>query len=219
VKRTVILAAGVAALGFAIVATTQLAAQNTTPPRPAGTAPVASGTKIALLNLQYVIKNYKKFETFNNEMKGAVGPYQTKDTSYKTEGEKITKEAQDTKTTAERRDQIEKRMRELQRLIEDNKAEAQKVLGKKQEQQLYILYTDVHKVVQEYARAQSIDVIMTFNDPTGNEYWGVRNIARKMQADGLMPMFVSTNLDISGHILQLLNAPFGAAPGAAAPKR
>src|SRR5262249_13828114 len=157
----------------------------------------APTTKVALLNLTYVIKKYNKFTAFNEELKGAVKPFQDKDVQYKTEGEKLAKEANDPKTSSEKREQLEKRARELQRLIEDNKQEAQKTLGKKQEEQLRILYMDVRAVVERTAQAYGFDMVLHFNDAvTPDEYWSAPNIARKMQAGALMPMYYASSLDI-----------------------
>lgn len=203
-KRTLLLVAGVMALGTAIYLTGHVGAQ--------GNAAAAPKTKVGLLNLTYVIKNYNKFKNFQEDLKKTVEPFQTKDTGLKTEGEKIAKEAQTPATTAARREAIEKRLKEIQRDIEDNKNEAQKVVVKKQEDQLKILYMDVRGIVERYAQAHGFEMVLHYNDATTQEeYWSPTNIARKMQAGALMPMYMANGLDISANIVATLNA---AAPGA-----
>jgi Skp family chaperone for outer membrane proteins len=213
-------AVGVLALGFAIVATHRLAAQNTTAPKPGTTAP-APTTKVALLNLSYVIKNYKKTDIFTAEMKEAAKLYKDKDDGFNRQAEALAKENQDSKTTQERREKIDQQMKDLKRQSEDNKAEAQKVLGKKQEQQIFIIYSDIHRVVDKYAQAHGFDMVLHYNDATTSpEYWSAANIMRKIQAGTLIPMYYAPGLDISNNILTTLNAPYQqAAPagGGAAP--
>jgi Skp family chaperone for outer membrane proteins len=198
-------AAGVVALSLAILVSHRLWAQQT----PARTAAPAPTTKVALINLTYVIKNYKRFQTFNEELKHAVEPYQKTDAKHKSEGENLTKEAQKPGTTPERREQIERRLKELQRLVEDNRNDAQKTVGKKREEQLRILYMDIRTVVERYAQAHGYDMVLHFHDAlTSYEYWSGPNIARKMQIDSLMPMYYNSALDISAHIVTTLNSSY-----------
>lgn len=198
--------AGVLTLGAGIYLSSQLAAQT---PAAGGGAPAGMAqpkTRVALLNLTYVIKNYNKFKSFQEELKKTVEPYQAKDTSLKAEGEKLAKEAQAPNTTAEKRDQIEKKLKDLQRQIEDNKNDAQKIVVKKQEEQLKILYMDVRSVVDRYAQAHNFEMVLHYNDAvTPDDYWSPANIARKMQAGALMPMYIANGLDISGPIVTTLN--------------
>jgi len=85
----------------------------------APTAAPGARSRIALINLTYVVKNYEKFKSFQEELKKAVEPFQAKDTSLKAEGDKIAKDAQTPNTTAEKREQIERKLKDIQRAIED----------------------------------------------------------------------------------------------------
>jgi Skp family chaperone for outer membrane proteins len=202
------LMAGVMALGCAIYASNKMWAQAPNPNPPA--APAQPKTKIGLVNLSRVIKEYNKFKTFQEEMKKAVEPFQGRDAALKTEGDKLAKEA-------------------IQRQLEDNKVEAQKSIGKKQEDQLVILYKDIRTVVDRFAQAHGFEMVLHYNDAvTPEEYWSAQNIARKMQAGALMPMYIQGGLDISHNIIATLNAgapapaaapPAGGAAGAAQPPR
>jgi hypothetical protein len=110
-------------------------------------------------------------------------------------------------------------MKDLQRHLEDNKNDAQKTLVKKQEEQLRILYMDVRNVVDRYAQAHGFDMVLHYNDAVEQQdYWSAQNIARKMQAGALVPMYFAAGLDISGNIIATLNAPYKMKAPAAAPK-
>lgn len=210
-KRTVLLAAGALTLGLAIHVSTLLA-QSTSP----ATATTSSAkSRIAMINLTYVVKNYTKFKTYQEELKKTVDPFQTKDNGLKAQGEKLAKEAQT--ASAERRDQIERQLKELQRQMEDNKNDAQKVVVKKQEDQLKTLYMDVRSVVERYAAAHGYEMVLHYNDATtSEEYWSPQNIARKMQAGALVPMYMGTGIDISANIVSTLNSSFGSSGAAGA---
>jgi Skp family chaperone for outer membrane proteins len=210
----VIVAAGVVALGV-VVYVGRLWAQAPAAPVPPAAEP---RTRVALLNLTYVITKYNKYINFQNEMKKVVEPYQQKDKDKKALGENLAKEAQAPATTAARRDAIEKELRTLQREIEDNKAEAKKVVDKKQEEQLKILYGDVQDACRRYAVAHNFDLVLHYNDATTKEdYYSAANIARKMQAGACVPLYATPGMDISEQVVATLNAAFPQAPAAAAP--
>jgi Skp family chaperone for outer membrane proteins len=204
--------AGAAVLSLAVFVGSKATAQ--TPATPAPT----NKSRVALLNLTYVVKNYTKFKTFQEELKQAVDPYQAKDTSWKKEGETLVKESQDPKTTQQRREEIEAKLKTLQRQIEDNKVEASKVLNKKQGEQLKILYNDVRVAAYRYASTHGIDMVLHYNDAvTEADYNTEANISRKMQAGALMPIYMAKGVDVSYEIVQMLNQSSPAAGGGGAP--
>jgi len=202
--------AGVVALGV-MVYVGRLWAQQTGGARTAAPEP---RTRVALLNLTYVVKNYKKYQTFQEEIKKAIDPYQLKDAGKKKEAEALAKEAQLPATTAERRAAIEKQMRTLQRELEDNKAEAKAFLDKKSDDQLKILYMDVQAAAHRYALAHNFELVLHYNDATTpEEFHSPQNIARKMQAGACMPLYAAPGMDISNEVVTALNAAY---PGTAA---
>jgi Skp family chaperone for outer membrane proteins len=171
-----------------------------------GAAAPRPRTRIAILNLSYVVKNYDKFKTFQEELKKTVEPYQAKDTAWKAEGKKLAKDMGLPATTAQRREEIEKRLKELQRLIEDNKAEVQKIVVKKQEEQDKVLHRDVQAAARRHARAKDLELVLHYNDAvTIEEFWSPRSIAPRMQAGALVPLYVAEGIDISKEIVAALN--------------
>lgn len=208
-KRTAFILTGMAALTLAIYASNQLWAQTSS----ATSQAPSPKSRVGLLNLTYVIKHYKKFQTFQDEMKKTLDPFQTKDTSMKAEGEKLAKEMQTPATTQQRREEIDRKLKQLQRDIEDNKNDAQKLVVKKQEDQLKILYMDVRGVVEKYAQAHGFEMILHYSDAvTPDDYWSPANIARKMQIGALMPMYFANGVDVSFNIVTTLNGGNSAPP-------
>ncbi|MBY0230796.1 MAG: OmpH family outer membrane protein [Gemmataceae bacterium] len=198
-KRTFCVAAGMLVLGLAIASTARLSAQGTG-------AAAAPKSKIALFNLTYVLKYYKKFTTFEAELKTAVASYQAVDTDLRKKAEDVQKELAKAGTTPEQREGLEGKIKEFARQAEDNKAAGSKALAKKQEEQLKILFMDVRTVAARYAAAHGYDVVMHYNDAIEDkDYYSGPNIARKLQAGALMPIFMANGVDISRDLVGTLN--------------
>lgn len=208
-KRTAFLVAGLALLGAAVYVST-LWAQ---PARPAA----QPTTKVGLLNITYVIKHYNKYKTYSEDLKATVAKYQAKDTEWKTKGEKLAKDRAAPNATDAQKDAIDRELKNLERMIEDNKNEAQKAIVKKQDEQIKILYGDVRDVVAKYAQSNGFEMVLHYHEPlTNEEYYSAANYARKMQIGALMPIYYAGGLEISPQVLEALNkqVPAAAAPPA-----
>jgi Skp family chaperone for outer membrane proteins len=203
------------ALTLAIFVSAQLWAQGTsTAPQTKPATSPAPTTKVAIINLNYVGKYYYKVKTFSEEIKREAEPFVSKEKGWKEEADKLVKETQAPGATAEKRESNEKRLKELQRLAEDNKNEAQKKIGKKQEEQLKILYLDIHGVVAKIAESRGYEMVLHYNDATEqSDLLSPANLTRKMQAGALMPLHFNRSLDISYDVVMTLN---GSAPKTAA---
>jgi len=201
----VTLATGLLALGV-VIYIGKLWGQ-TAPPQ--AVAPAEPRTRIALLNLNYVIKKYQKFEAFQAEIKRLVAPFQAQDQQWKQEGERLAKQAQTPNLPGDQRDAIERQLKDLQRKAQDNKDEFNRVVGRKQEEQLKILYMDVQDTAQRYAMAHNFELVLHYNDATTKEdFWSGANIARKIQAGACMPLYAAPGMDISEAVVTTLNGAY-----------
>ncbi len=179
-----------------------------------------TGTRIAILNITYVLKNYVKYQHFQEEMKAIVDPFQKKHESLQQQLDELRKEAAKLppKGQSEQGAELEKKGRDIQRQMEDNKNEIQLKLGKRSDEEMRILYMDVYQAVQGYAASHHYDLVLHYNDAiTQEDYLSAQNIARKLNTGALMPLYTSRNqsLDISQDIVKLLNDSMGAPNGAA----
>lgn len=202
-KRTVFVAAGALVLGLAILGATRTRAQG-----PGGGSPQAPAkTKVAAFNITYVIKNYEKFKTFDAELKAAIAPYEAAHNKLAAQGEEEKKKF--ATATNEAKEGIQRTLKDLERKIEDNKMEANKLMAKKQEDQLKILYMDVRTHVARLAASNGYDLVMHYNDAiTDADYNSPQNIARKLQAGALMPVFMANGVEISRELVMSLNAAY-----------
>jgi Skp family chaperone for outer membrane proteins len=208
VKRTVVFTAAVLALGLAAYLGSQLQAQQpgTAPARPAAAEP---RTRIALLNLAYVIKNYKKTETFQAEIKAEFKNYEARAQAKRAQMEQLAKHASDPKTTPEQRESDEKTITQLKREIEDINAEAKSTLGKKGDEQMVILYREIQDAAGRYAVAHNFEAVFHYLDATTQQdYYSPNMIVRKLQSPSLMPLYQAPGLDISVEVVMALNAAY-----------
>jgi Skp family chaperone for outer membrane proteins len=213
VKKTVLVLGGIVTLGLlSSIALLQAQQQPTAPARPAA----APRTRIGLLNLTYVIKNYAKYVNFQEEIKKIVQPFQGTDAQLRKEGEELVKQKVPG-TPADKAAEIDRKLKDLQRKIEDNNAEAKLVLGRKTDDEMKILYMDVQEAAQRYAVSHEFDLVLHYNDAvTKEDYFSPMNISRKVQPGALMPLYAAPGLDISTEVVNMLNYNLRPAAGAGA---
>jgi Skp family chaperone for outer membrane proteins len=220
VKKTVLAAGTILVLGVLwYVGPLSGQAQSQNNPQPAAATPAR--TRIALLNLTYVIKNYVKYQHFQEEIKGIVEPAQKKDTELRQQLENLRKEAENAARqggAASQRDELEKKAKDLQRQLEDNAAEIKLKLGKRSDDEMRILFMDVYEAAQRYAATHDFELVLHYNDAvTKEDFLSAQNIARKLNTGALMPLYWMPSMDISMDLVRTLNYNVSATstPGAA----
>jgi Skp family chaperone for outer membrane proteins len=206
VKRTVLVLTGLLALVAAAYVGGRLWAQ------PGGTAaapPPEPRTRIALINLLFVLEKYERGVALQAELKRAAEPYQAKETAKMAEREKLVKEAQGPKCTAERREQIEADVKKIDRERQDNKADYEKTLAKKGDEAMKILYREIQDAASRYAQAHNFELVLHFNDATTTErYYSAAWIQRKLTPAVCMPLYAVRGMDISEQVVNDLNAAY-----------
>ncbi len=215
-KRTVLVLTGLLALATAAYVGGRLRAQP-------GTAPAAAPeprTRIALINLPYVLGKYERGMAMQSELKEIAKPFQDRETAKATQREQLVKEAQGPKCTPERREQIEGDVKKLDRERQDNKSDYEKALAKKGDEALKMLFREVQDAAQRYAVAHNFELVLHFNDATTAEsYYSPAMIQRKLAPAVCMPLYAVPGMDISQQVVNDLNAAYrrtGAAPAPAA---
>jgi Skp family chaperone for outer membrane proteins len=204
VKRTVAIVAGVVTLGLALYVGGRLTADPGAPAE-AGPAPTM---KVRLVNLQYVIKNYKRTEALRNEHAEVFKQYDAQIKQLKDTIEGRQKQLTDP-NLADKRDAIEKEIKRLQREMQDKTEEARTALDKKQGDLIVLVYKEVDDAVRTFARTSNIELVLHYNDAVlESDRNSAANIARKMSAGACMPMYMLPTLDISQEVVNVLNAKY-----------
>jgi Skp family chaperone for outer membrane proteins len=165
-------------------------------------------TRVGLVNLSHAIKSYDKFKFYQEDVKTALKPYQEREAELKKKGDALAEEVKSPETAADRKPALQKKLLGLQREMEDNKAEAQRIIAEKQNKQLKVLYQDVEKVVRRYAKARGFDLVLHYNDLVKEEAYTTENILRKMQAGACMPLYTAPGIDITDEVMTALNEDF-----------
>src|SRR6516162_7442146 len=144
---------GLATVGVAVYVGGRLMAQPGTQNYAARPASVSSPkTRIALLNLKYVVMNYGKWKNFTEQLKGEYKHYEEQVQQLNTSMEALKKEMQ-TASDQARKEQIEKQAKGLQRQMQDLADEAKNTLGKKESDELMIIYKEIATAVASFAQA------------------------------------------------------------------
>jgi len=205
VKRTVAIVAGVVTLGLALYVGSRLTAQT------GGSAPPPAPTmKVRLVNLQFVIKNYKRTEALRQEHTEVFKQFDNQIKQLKELIDARTKQLQDPQY-ADKRDVIEKEIKRLQREMQDKTEEARAALDKKQGDLIVLVYKEVEEAVKAYARPAGIELVLHYNDAVlDTDRNTAPNVARKMSAGACMPMYITPGMDISQEIVNALNAKYPA---------
>jgi Skp family chaperone for outer membrane proteins len=201
VKRSMVWTTCVLSLGAAVYFGSKLWAQPAATTRPAATAQ----TKVAMLNLRWVIKNYAKYQQFIDAMKVEEKKYVEQLTGKQKLLEAKAKEAE--KATEKQREAIEQEARNIQRDMEDIKLQARKVVAQRSNDEMVKVYKEVRDAAYRHATSQGFDLVLHFEGPADpNEVDSPVLVTRNMNAGGCVPLYWNPALDISGHVLKALNA-------------
>ena len=198
---TTALLAVAALVGHQVVVNAQTAAPQAT------VAP-----KVAVVNIGKVFQQYTKAQTFKKEMEETLKPYKDAAKAIQAHIVKLTEDGKAEKEQ-QRREAYDKAITENRRKLEDMDRDVRKLVGKKQEEQLQVLWRDVNNIVKGYANSQGIQVVMGYGDPTeALELEGIPNIGRKMNALDMgasVCLFAAQGTDISDGVVATLNHYYG----------
>ncbi len=169
----------------------------------------SASTKVAVINIGTVFSKYEKANQMKKEMQDLLKPIQM-------EADKLKKDILDWTKALETvkepmlRSQYENGIVYNKRKLEDLSREAQKKVGKRQEEQLVQLYKDVHTAIGVYSQASGFHLVLGYGDPPDLDPFSFMGITRKLQVmdgGGLTPLWwmPGSNLDISAGVVTMLN--------------
>jgi len=184
------------------------------PSRPAA----APRTKIAVLNLTYVISYYEKYKTFKEDIKKQMQPFEDMVKQNQLKAEAMQKELANTTQPPNeaRRQEIEKQMRELKFSVDGATADMKPKVIKQEQDEMVLLYREVQSAAATYAAAHDFDLVLQYNEPLDpKDYYSPANIERKMGAGALIPLYYGGGMEISQDVLAMLNAKYRQVGGAA----
>ncbi|HEV3202853.1 MAG TPA: OmpH family outer membrane protein [Gemmataceae bacterium] len=204
-KRTIAIVVGVATLGAGVYLASQVWAQQSGggAVRPA-TPPLQS--KIALVNLGQVIKNYNKFKNYQEELKKFLEPVQKEMDAKK--GQIIAKETLMNKpeTPQAQRDQLQKEIKTMQFEMQTRIDELNSKRSQENVKLLQTIYKDVEDAVAAYARAYAIELVLQYSDPVEpTERLSAPILQQKLANNACFPVFMDPRMNITEPVIQMLN--------------
>ena len=189
---------------------------SSVPAKPAA----APRTKIALLNLTYVISYYHKYQAYKEEMKAIAKPFEDQIKGKQAELEAFRKEATNPATPAARVEELQKQAKALQFEMENISNDAKSKLAKKAEGQMVELYKEVQDAARRYAVSHDFDMVLQYNEPIEKDaYYTARTWSGKWAPGALIPMHYSNENEISYDVMNTLNAAYHPAARAPASSR
>jgi Skp family chaperone for outer membrane proteins len=183
--------------------------------------PPAPRTRVAVVNIAYVVKNSPKYKSVNEKVQAKVAGFQKRAGELQEQLKALQKEMQAPGTSADRREELEIRAKRMQRTIEDDQADARRLIGKENRKMMVELYNEVRQATERYARAHGIELVLEYNDAAPDapqEMNNPANIERKLQASAAGPLYAAPGVDISRELIAALNAAASAAPVAGNPR-
>jgi Skp family chaperone for outer membrane proteins len=182
-------------------------------PKAAPALPEQPKTKVAVMNLSYIIKNYKKWEAFQNDYKTKLESFEKELRPLKDQYEEFEKELKKPGVDADKREEIGKSMRDTQRTLQNLTEDYKKVLKDFEGKSFKTIYNDVNNMAERYAKAHGFELVMHFNDGTTEDEANTdANVGRKMGLGALFPVYVTPGMDISIEVIALLNKEIAPAP-------
>ena len=197
-KRTVAFVAGALALSVAAYTGSRLMAQ-TGSARPAG----APQTRVALINLRYVFKYYKKYDAF---MKGMQD--QEKKVMEGLRGKlKLAEEKLAKIQTAppDQREKLDQEARDLKRQVEDENGKWMRESKRRVIEETVKIYREIREVATAYAQSTGFEMVLQFEGGISKEEAESPGLIARNLSAAYYPMYWANGLDISFQVLTKLN--------------
>jgi Skp family chaperone for outer membrane proteins len=208
VKKMILLASGLAVLVTGIYCASLLAQGTTTPP--ANTLAAPTGTKVGVVNVGYVFSNWNKAKRLKQELEHAAEPFnrdakKLQEEMAKWETEVRTTPAMPKQDVEIRQEAIKKNKREL----EDLANRMRKVLGKKSEDDLVMLWKESKQCIDKVSQHYGFSIVFGYGDPLDPAlkelFPNVNRLMNAMDGGATVPLYVHGSSDLSDPVARTLN--------------
>ena len=171
---------------------------------------VSGTTKVAIVNVGLVFTKYEKAKFLKGELESTLKPFKDKGMEIAEEAKKYAKVLTENKNLdPKQKDDYEKYLLVLKRRMEDLDMDAKKLIGKKQEEQIVMLYKEVIGAIQGVAKNQGYHLVLGYGQQIEGDIYSFQNINRIMQGMDLgcaTPLFITpVGVDISQDVVTTLN--------------
>lgn len=176
-----------------------------------GGQPQAGATRVGVVNIYTVMKNYKKVEMLNETIKTEMAPLEKKMKESDEQLQAWQKIFADPKTDTAKKEEARKNVTAYKRYLEDLVVERNKILMKRGEEQAVQVYREIEDAIQRFAVSGGYGLVLQYYEPTEVEdRYSAKNIRRKLHecsnAGACAPIFIGQGLDVSVQVLGILNS-------------
>jgi Skp family chaperone for outer membrane proteins len=165
-------------------------------------------TRIAVVNLRQVLKNYKKFKNAQEDIKKKIEQAQKE---FKPLEDQVTVKQARLKvqdiSNAER-EQIERELKKLLTEGQDKKEEISKTIRTFAGEISIQIFKEIEDAVNLVATHNAIELVLTYNDFNKDErdnYYNPSSVQQKLMTAPLMPMYIDPRMDITSMVTDMLN--------------
>ncbi|MCE9564108.1 MAG: OmpH family outer membrane protein [Planctomycetes bacterium] len=223
-KRSSAYLAGVLGFGGMLLLASSSKAQGPggAAPAPGGAPPAVATARptIAVFNMAAVMRDYGKAK-YQVQMLNNKRSEMTKELmAWRAQYIKLQQETQDPKVLVAEREEKAKQMVGLARQIEDKDREVNKVLNEDATKIISTLYDDIKTVVDKTAEMNGYHIVFAYPDAVTPEEANSPMVKElKLKPPAASPFYVAKHVDLTGVVIQTLNAwyPAPAVPAGAAP--
>ncbi|VTU00837.1 hypothetical protein : : OmpH [Gemmataceae bacterium] len=208
-KRSSAYLAGVLGFGGMLLLASGSQAQAPAAQPPAGQPAPAAGARptVAVFNMAAVMRDYGKAK-YQVAMLNKKRNEMSKDLmAWRAEYIKLQQETQNPATAAPVREEKGKRMVDLARQIEDRDREVNKSLNEDATKIISQLYDDIKTVVDKTAEMNGYTLVFAYPDAVTKEEQDSAMVKElKLKPPAASPFYVAKHVDLTGVIIQTLNA-------------
>lgn len=205
-KRTWVILTGVAVLAVGVYVASPGRAQQQQPI----TAAVGAGgprTRIALVNVASIIRNYEKFKNANANIKSEA---LNLDATLKAKKQAILDRQTQAQNSAanlspEQKTQMAHDLRAMERDFDDQAADMKQHLQKEELELMVQVYRELEDTVKAYALSADLDLVLQYSDVPPEEANNPNAVARRVGTPGTMPIYVNAGMDITNAIIGIMN--------------
>jgi Skp family chaperone for outer membrane proteins len=169
------------------------------------------GTRVAVMNINSVLKNYAKAQYLNSSIKTEVAGYAERMNKIKEEIAKRQTEMAKPGIVPADRERMDREILAYNRQLQDMDADARKTITAKQGSIAVQIFQEIEKVVDAVARQNNFDLVLSYPDATvSSEMYLTDNVVRKLASQAAIPLYYKPHIDITEAVIRTLNASFPA---------
>jgi Skp family chaperone for outer membrane proteins len=172
-------------------------------------------TRICILNMLEVMKNYKKAQNMELELRRVQTDWENKLKPFRDQANILRGKYSSSTLSQPEREQVEKDMRTLQMDFQAMEEDAKKDMQKRSGEVYKQIYREVEDAVTRFAGSNGYAAVFFSNDAVNpDDKYAPANVARKLSLPGAtVPIYVAPQVDITAIISSNLNALYQAAAG------